>query len=373
MDILQRVDRIRTLVSTYDKSMMEYISFIPEVDKSIVANNILHGKWNCLHFSASERTSSIIGLRIVPWENSLNWYVCKTLPYYETINLFPNFRDYIELQPILNSSASKAYFLNYQKKIDIAYKARLPLFELFEGSSDLQNLRTFLLNEDNCPPETADDEWIENAQMKVSNQYYKSELNNFFTEYVSEMKQDTFLPQIPSIDLGYLEERVRSSIATKAGVNAFDHDFIEVEPLLMQAVLYAHGFGTERFDISFEAAASETENHVFDPIESLLADYMRDDNSPEIKSLPEYKIALSMNEMQKSYNGVAHVEVAALMDDQYNDPKKAWKYLEAAGYWAGKNLPESQSVILNAAIHLCQKHGWDEASQVLEYNKSLMK
>jgi hypothetical protein len=372
MNIIERIEKVKSLVSTYDDALSNFIGFLPETEDEILQRYVKHGKWNCVQFSANSKRIGCMGLRVVPWKKSIDWHVCKTLPYHETVNLFPTFCDYIELQPVLNGCASKSYFSKYKENFEVALQARLPLFELFEGKGTLGFLKQFFNEKSNCPSEQIEDMLIASNQMKVSNQYYGSELSNFFTKYVSQMKEDDFLPQLPSLNLDYLEERILSSLAIKASINAFDFSFEKIEPLLLNTVKYAHGFGTERFDITFEAAASDTSSHVFDPIETLLADYMRDDNSKEVKESPEYDIALSMNEMQNSYNGVAHLEVAALMDDQYNDPKKSWKYLEAAGYWIGKNLPEAQVTVVDAAISLCKKHGWLEAVEVLEHNKQYL-
>jgi hypothetical protein len=130
--------------------------------------------------------------------------------------------------------------------------------------------------------------------------------------------------------------------------------------------------GTEGDQLSSWPNNTETSLEVFYPIEFMFEDFNVDKISAELRSLPEFYIAEEMNSKMHAYNGVAHMEVAALMDDQYNNPKKSWKYLEAAGYWVGKKMPEAQATVLEAAMHLCQKHKWFEALEVLEFNKKHM-
>ena len=141
----------------------------------------------------------------------------------------------------------------------------------------------------------------------------------------------------------------------------------------MQSVCYAHGFGTETDDLRIGATWMETSLRVLDPIEFMFEPFNIEKISQATKSRPEFHIAEAMNKQKRGYNGIAHIEVAALMDDQLNDPKKAWKYLQAASYWVGKNRPEAQGTVLDAAMHLCDKHNWNEALEVLAYNKRLMK
>ena len=364
------MEQLHTLIKSYSPDHLNYIVTDPGLNYEMIQRHLRMGKWNCLHFNATSKLSSTDVLRLVPWNKSDAWYVGSTTSYFETTNEHLSMLIYLQEFPISMIIEKKFRFESYRNNWNTVLDAMLPIYELFGGKDELKNLEKYVHDDSLWIEPKIDDQELFRRRKKLSLSLNDSESNHFLWNFIEEMQNDLFIPKLPAIELDMHEERILSAISARAYLNGFTHDFDELEELFMQATLFAHGFGAEGSDMWINPRASETSSEVFAPLDLMLD--QDEENSEKIKNMPEYHIAKAMNEQKELYNGVAHIEVAALMDDQYNEPKKAWKYLEAAGYWAGKNLPFAQETILDAAIHLCNKHSWEEAEEVLYYNKRLM-
>jgi|GEM_PF-5343769 len=68
---------------------------------------------------------------------------------------------------------------------------------------------------------------------------------------------------------------------------------------------------------------------------------------------------------KNSYSGIAHLEFAALLNEEHNKPYHAWDMLCNAYYWAGKNKPELISNVTDAALDLAKKRSWADIVNLL--------
>jgi hypothetical protein len=237
----------------------------------------------------------------------------------------------------------------------------------------LKLLKDWIHDDSNMPIENTSEAESLNRLKQVSLLVNPSDENQLYWKLADAYQMEGFIPEVPTIELSLHEERIFSSIADRASMRVFDESIESLELQLLLAVQYAHGFGSESAHFKGQPSVTSTAIRTKYPLEVLFDHNIHAGVSDQLKNLPEFYVAQVMHEQKESYNGIAHIEVAALMDDQLNNPKKAWKYLQAASYWVGKNRPEAQGTVLDAAMHLCDKHNWNEALEVLAYNKRLMK
>ncbi len=368
--ILHQVKEFHRLYSHWDVPTEILLGITPRIEYDRVKRSIRRGKWSVLTFSSDPAKTAMYGMKILPWLPGSKWPVVYTMPYMQSVTEFPNITSYITglHWEFLNRKRRRCedYLQNWDKR----YEIMLPVYRLFGGADDLDDLKNFVLDPNAWPAETISAEEIIQRRKTHSLKIEPSEANAYLLDLLDKAREDDFLPEIPTMDLGIWSDRIRSILAARAYMHAFNVDFSTVEHLLLQAVFFSHGFDTEDMYPTYNPSGSETSNFILNPIDVLCASYNK--RSKEVEESIEYSIAVAMNEKQNGYSGTAHVKAAALFDEQQNDPKKAWTALVSAGYWAGKNMPEAQETILKAAIYLCEKHQWDEAAETLQYHLEIL-
>lgn len=373
MNIIDKITKLREIIQNLDESSLDFTPFNPTIDKEQLQSHLKRGKWSLLHLSAPENSLGSKVLRIIPWKSSNSWHIGNTNSVsMESWFEFESMEAYLKggaLQSIVNVPE---YCSMYKKEWSKYEKLRQSMSDIFEIPESTAILKQWLFDEKNWPSKEINH--VEKAQRlkNISLIVNPSEENNLLWTLVKNYSDDSFLPEVPNIQLSLHEERILSSMADRAATRAYEETFDNLEPLLFQSVLYTHGFGAETHDLKGLPSPSSTSLRTKAALEVLFDPYVRNDFDFETKGKPEFYLAKKLHESRGDYTGTPHVELAAEMDETLNEPKKAWKYLLSAGYWAGKNFPEAQPAVLNAAIFLCQKHGWEEAGEVLEYNKQLM-
>lgn len=366
--IIEKINELHKILSLSSQDELDIIGIGHPIDLKTVKKYIQGGKWSILHYDAAANTIGTYGIRVIPYLHSNDWPTMLTMPYMESGIEFPTMKDMVYGQDANILCENSDYFEDALKDWEKIYSVLLPIYQLFGGDDDLEKLKKIIFSP-NPPPNNISEEEIFVRRKRLSLEMDSSDENKYLWDLIDKLEDPDFLPDLPTIDLGIYDERIRSVIAFRAYLLSFESSFDDILILLMQIVCYAHGFGSENSKLYYKALPIKTNLVVFSPLNYI---FSKEITSNEIKAMPEFHIAEAMYKQQGSYNGIAHMEVATLMDEKYNDPKKAWKYLEASGYWVGKNMPEAQGTVLKAAIHLCEKHGWDEAVEVLKYNQSIL-
>ncbi len=369
MDIIQKSQELRKNVKFISEQYPDFTPFNPEIDNSVLKTHLQRGKWSLLHLSASTSSLGTKAFRIIPWLPSSKWPIGDTTTFFESYFYYDSIESYLVGKPIHTAVNKKAYYNLYKANWNSFLSSRSKIFDLFDLETKVDRLENWFFNV-SSEPNRGMEESEKYARLKEASLFISdSEENKLLWELSKKYKDDTFIPDLPNIELSIHEERILSSIAERASMHAFNKSFAVLEPLLFQAVMFSHGFGSETSDLKGIASPSDTSLRIKRPIDVLFDEDISPSNSDNIKSLPEFHIASELYRQRNLYDGIPHMEIAAYMDEQLNDPEKAWKYLLSAGFWAGKNLPDAQETILNAAIMLCQKNNWNEAGLVLEYNR----
>ncbi|UPT69983.1 MAG: hypothetical protein M0D53_12690 [Flavobacterium sp. JAD_PAG50586_2] len=374
--ILQKIKELHRILDNYTEVEQNRLGIKHPMDMQKVKRIIRGGKWSVLTYAAHPKSIGTDDLRILPWLPGSEWPAVTTdnadmQSVSRHLNILARFTE----PDFYLCYESRDYCEKLVTKWDLFYEAIIPVYRLFGGTDDLAELKEYVFDKKNWPSKKISSEEIKKKKRQHKLKLDPGRENQYLYKLVDEWGKYDYLPSLPDFDLGIYENRILSMFSYKASVMLRIEHFEKPEEaanILLQAVNYAHGFDTETNSVSDGTGGIATSMTVFDPIKKLFSPYSKITIPAELKTTPEYYIAKKMHEAQKGYNGTAHIEMAAVMDEAGN-PKRAWTYLVSAGYWAARSLPEAQPVILQAAIDLCGRNGWLEAKEVLEYNMGVLK
>jgi hypothetical protein len=372
--ILQKIKELHHILDNYTEVEQNRLGIKHPMDMAKVRRIIRGGKWSVLTYAAHPKSIGTDDLRILPWLPGAQWPEVYTSDsdmqsVSRHLNILARFTS-LKFQLCYED---KEYCENLMTKWELFYEAIIPVYRLFGGTDDLAELKEYVFDKKNWPSKKTSSEEIKKKKRQHKLKLDPGRENQYLYELIDKWQDYNYLPSLPDFDLGIYENRIFSMFAYR--VSRLDIEDIEkpdeAAKILLQAINYAHGFDSETNNVSDTTGGIATSMTVFEPINKLFSPYDGITISEELKTTPEYYIAKKMHEAQKGYNGTAHIEMAAVMDEAGN-PKRAWTYLVSAGYWAARSLPEAQPVILQAAIDLCDRNGWLEAKEILEYNMELL-
>lgn len=371
--ILEKIEQVNEIVASFSKEVLKYIDKNDITDTVKLKNDILKGKWSLLTFRSEFGSIGTDNLRIIPFRPGTEWPVAHTMPYMETAITQINFRTYYYEGNINVCFKKRSFCERIHDEWEQLYQNLLPIYKILGGTDDLAIFKEVIFNKDwwasvDYPDDAEKAPKIRALKLLID----PSKENHYLLDLIDKIQDKKFLPELPILDLGIYEDWVKSIIYSRGYSASIEKDLTEVVVHLLQAANFTHGFDNNQNSFGYRSSSSETRLTVFSPLREIFLDFNESKISKEIKETPQYYIAKKMNEMQRGYNGIAHLEMAAVFDEQLKDEKTAWKYLVSAGYWAGNNLPEVQIKIIEQAIYLCSKHGWLEASEVLQHNLNIL-
>jgi hypothetical protein len=373
--ILRKIKELHRLLDTYGPIEHNILGIRYPMDMEKVKRLIHAGKWSVLTYSAHKDSLGSDDLRILPHLIGTQWPMVQTL--------YSSRQSTSEYSKILTRFTEGKFKLCFEDRDfceelktnwDLYYKVNMPACLLFGETNNLKQLKDFVFNELNWPDEYPSEEEVKTKKRQLKLTIDPSPENRYLYDLIDKFEDETYLPLLPDFNLGIYENRILSMLSYRAYMLCADevNDREEMDRILLQAVNYSHGFDTEDQNVYDSTGGTRTSSSVFNPIKVLFNPYYKVPVSAELKESPEYYIAKKMFDAGQGYTGTAHIEMAAVMDEQLNNPERAWAYLVSAGYWAGINLQEAQPVILKAAIDFCERRNYIEAAEVLKYNYDIM-
>lgn len=370
--ILEKLKTYHQILGSFSSNQHDILGVYYPLDQNRILYNIRKGKWSILTYNCGENSLGSDGLRILPYLPSDQW------PEVDTMNgSLQSSLSHLNILTRFTEGKFQLCFRNrsYCERISNRwgeyYEAISPVYKLFGGTDDLEELKKVAFDKENWPNENTGTAEIEKKYRAHKLKLDPSRENQYLYELIDKFNEnDKFAPSsLPDFDLGIYENRILSMISCRMTMKYSEERQEEDAKMILQCVNYTHGFDTEDRIVFDKTGATATYLSLKDHLRVLFSEYSGLVVSPELKDSPEYYIAKKINE--GGYTGTAHLEMATVMDEQLNDPKRAWSYLVSAGYWAGRNMPEAQETILKAAICLCEKRNWLEGKEVLEYNLGL--
>jgi len=257
---------------------------------------------------------------------------------------------------MLKSPKLKKYILDDWQKLE---EISLPFRQYTNSLDSLKFLKEYLHNETKLKYLENPSEFYSEVYLDFWNHYYDTPQQKEYTKLMHLMIEDkSYLPEFAIKDYGVWKTRAYNAIGRRA-YNLID---IKKENQFWQSFIQPHGFDATEVDFGFIPYATST-SFELDGITSKFIPELG--YFSERSNHPLYKVGQILSKYESNYNGDAHIEAAKVIDEELNDPFKAWDALVSAGYWSGVNLGNPNMNAWRAAIDLSEKHGWTEVNEVL--------
>ncbi len=373
--ILDQIKQLHNTFGQIDASQASVLGFTPRIEGPNRLKPWLYsGKWSSLSFSWLEELELSTAIKIVPYIDSKKWPVYDLLgdggKFYAsdmlTYILFVHIERLIE-----NPDLCKKYSERWQN----IYETVLPVYKLFGGQDDLKSIKDIVFDPALWPkPDQSYDIRIAKYRsfcLEHDHSYGNQYLWNLLDNLISS---ESFLPELPDNDLGIYTARIMKLSAMRAYTLLDDFPFQKLEEPMLLGFAQPQGYDTETTTPDYTPSGPGSElSNIKEIMRTLFQPWNLEVSSPKIQSFPEYKVAKALSEQGGgSFTGMEFLEAAAILDEELNQPVRAWNCLVSAGYWAGMNMPKGQETIVKAAIYLCEKHNWTDAAQVLNNNLDIM-
>ncbi len=372
--IVEKVKQLETVFNNFNPDDKKYLGFFPVPDKDKVKQFLSKGRWTILITDTHPKFQLAHGLRIIPNLVSDLWPVYELTQINTAFLLTPNIASYVTFSHYRTLRRIQGKHESYQSNWDKYVSILLPYYSHFGKENTIDELREYVNNEKywvaESKGELSDDDYV----------FYMSKHSNsdnvsFIISLIDKLEADkNFIPGIPEKELGIWKSRVLNIIGERATIRATsDRNPTEVENQIFEYFKQPHGYDTEDIAVKIQPNDSASSQQQFWQLVNGFISYSNRTHPLGITDQPEYIALLALKEKgQGGYQGVEHIEAAAILDSEMNEPVRAWNCLLSAGYWAGLNKPELQTTIMEAAIYLCRKHNWIEAADSVQYNLDLL-
>ena len=155
-----------------------------------------------------------------------------------------------------------------------------------------------------------------------------------------------------------------SALAQRA-YGDLEAEFQKVEKYYWKNLTQTHGFDSVKQDFDIIPSPSSNSYWSLDSILDNFNPELSRTFSKEVLEHPLYDAIQELRVRGRGYMGERHIEAAAILDTEYNDPYGAWDALVTASYWAGQAGSKAIEPMWEAAIYLSEKHNWKEIHEVL--------
>lgn len=343
-----------------------YVGALPVVRKETSRQLIQKGWWHTLFIA--EDSYAQYGLRIIPDKPWQEWPLVANIGKYACFTIGPEARLYLPF--IVYESVLKVRSLreSFNEEWDVFLTKGGPIHQIMEGPVDaLDRLHTFLGDKKNMDAKLKKEDLYSNFFEAFDRQGLFDEMKKIVTDLI---KKKAYLPDAGSADLGIFESKIMNMAGTKIYLDTKAKATMTAAKLLLRA---------------FETPSC------YDPCDakfSLMPDTGTEGSAPAVRiaealsrpAFAEQDLVAAhvlfpaaqalMEKGVEGYIGVEHLEAAALLDDKLKRPQAAWNALVGAAYWSGRNLGKTMEPALDAALHLCEKHKWNDAATALSYQRS---
>ncbi len=273
--------------------------------------------------------------------------------------------------PLLNLN-----FLKNFKLIDVHFKRKQkdielmsqPFREYTNGIDSLEFFYEYINDSEKLKLLEAGEKKFDQIYLDFWNHYNSVPEQKKYSDLIIKLVGDRiFYPDFNELeDYGIWNSRVNHALAQRA-YGDLDAEFEKKEKHLWRSLTQSHGFNglSQGFGLVPNPSSNSSRSILsiidkFDPNPNLKRTF-----SKEILEHPLYDAIQELRVRKRGYMGEKHIEAAAILDTEHNDPYAAWDALVTASYWAGQAGSKAIEPMWEAAIYLSEKHNWTEIHEVL--------
>jgi len=353
------LEKLQNYDKTFDKKDINKLGFYPSVADELKYELLKKGWWSLYHIFSGKYWS--YGLSIQPQKSYTDWYVMEMSERGDSCATFApgvmNFWYFRHLELLLRLKVFNAYEDKYLER----EKVSLPFLESFNIEKDYIYFRDYFLNKTIIPDS---DEKIDQIYLHFWNYFDKSKGHDVLRKIITEFKNNEGAV-ISELDVSKLEHwaiRILYVLVKRFIKHSFmsPNNNLELETVCWKLFTAAHIYDAE------DMCPSHIGESIRNPRMELrtTVDYLTlatNNHSDYIKNSPLFPALRKIDENDRTYIGVEHVEAAAIYDIELNDPIMSWNCLVNAGYWSGANTSETLLPAWKAAIDLAERNDWKDA------------
>jgi hypothetical protein len=367
--ILEIIEKLKAIAQKMNEDDIALLGFSPSIDNGIQSNLLGKGWWHVLYFGSNDYFQ--FGLRIVPWKKFGEWPVVAMNEFYSSSTIAPNISKALPFLRYRNLIDSQEYFELIKGDWDNYIKTATPIIEILKSEKSIEDFKEYMFDPKQNNPSNA--ESVSEKYVKFWEHIYPSpDFKKIRTEIDNMIENENYLPRLKTgEEYGIWQTRLFHLYASRVTFNS-----LKMLVKKKQTSLLIPAFDEPLCFDSESISVSQLPNNSRDPSISAFnfAEQIVTVEEPVIKNDPLFPAMEELvNEGKNNYTGIRHAEAAAILDDRLGQPKRSWNALISSTYWSGKNSDEALLPVLEAAIYLCKKHKWIDATPVLEYQLELIK
>jgi len=339
--------------------------FTCDNEKERVMNVFRSGYWSVMPFAFGMYNNFAIKLHP---KNKINNSSIVQINNSDGVTVGANLKTFLPLVNLdfLNDiKIIKEDFIDNRKEIE---EMSLPFRKYTNGLDSLDFFYEYITNPENLDRiEKEGENYHNQTYLDFWNHYNNTQEQKKYSVLIAKLDADEeFYPKYQEIDYGLWNNRAYNVLGQRA-YGDLNSEFKNIEKHVWQNLTQTHGF--DALDVDFDIIPDPSSNSSsslrtiideFDPNPDLGNSF-----SKEIVEHPLYEAIQDLRVRQSGYMGEKHIEAAAILDMEHNDPYAAWDALVTASYWAGQAGSKAIEPMWEAAIYLAEKHNWTEIHEVL--------
>ncbi len=320
------------------------------------------GYWSVMPFAFAAYNN--FGIRLNP-KSKINNSSVVQLDDSDGVTVASNIKTFLPLNNLRYLKKIKMLERHFKPKKDEVYNISLPYREYTNSINCLEFFYDYISNPDNLSVIKNSDTGFNKVYLDFWNHYNNTPDQKLYSDLIIKLTNNReFYPDYSEVNYGVWNNRVYNALAQRA-YGDLEAKFNKVEKYFWKNLTQTHGF--DGLQQGFEIVPNPS-SHSYWSLDSILDNFNPDLNrtfSEDILIHPLYGAIQELREKKRGYKGERHIEAAAILDTEYNDPYAAWDALVTASYWAGQAGSKAIEPMWEAAIYLSEKHNWKEIHEVL--------
>ena len=336
--------------------------FTCEDEVKRVIKNFRSGYWSVMPFAFD--TYSNFGIKLHP-KNRIENSSIVDVDNSDGVTVAANLKTFlplINLRYLKKIKIIEKHFIEKRKditEISLAYR------EYTNGLDSLDFFYNYITDSESLKLFEGSDKNLNQVYLDFWNYYNNTPEQKVYSDLIIKLVSDReFYPEFKEVDYGIWNHRMHHALAHRVYGN-LDVNFNKAEKYYWNNLIQSHGFDGLKQDFGLRPNPSSNSYLSLRPIYGAFDTNLSRTFSKEVLEHPLYEAVQELRINQRGYKGEKHIEAAAILDTEYNDPYAAWDALVTASYWAGQAGSRAIEPMWEAAIYLSEKHNWTEINEVL--------
>ncbi len=293
--VIEKIKQLHAEFGKINNDQASNLGFSPRIeDEERLKRFLRKGKWSALNFSILSEIEWAACVKIVPDIPGSQW------PVYNLFSSGAKFYasdmlSYLLLVHIERLNKNLELCERYSKEWDGVYEIVSPVYKLFGGSDDLQDIRDIVFDKKKWPKAKDNKEDIVKKYRAFCLKRDPGLGNKRLWELLDNLiNSEDFLPELSTEDLGIYTSRINKLTSVRAVKLLDDVPFKKLEKLIFAGFMEPHGYDTaDMYPDYYPSKGAAEKSNIMSVVENIF-DNTRGKNSTDLKVLPEYQVAKAL-------------------------------------------------------------------------------